>query len=373
LTVGGEAFAPAGRSQLLYISTPHSTIPPISEGTFTVAQSAKADAESQVTEGLGYIHRNGSASMRDGEHEASPVHDIFEGIGVQGEIKKLLAMFDRDNSPETRAALQSERARQAKAFAGHWFQRIDFPALGFSSTSDHGSAFIDEGGINTLGRRLTSEQASVLRPYPKWIYLKPRMPDVQGKSVLEVGSSNGFFSFRFAEMGAARVTGMEIVRPQHEAACWSRDVLGYKNVEFLHSDFLADTSIRKHDVVFCSEVVNHFPFPFYGIARLIALANETFIFDTGSVDIPEQFLRLDTGWTRTEALLYHSFLYSDGLLLDFFNLIGVGPHRVHRYKAPRDQYHILYVVDTRGLAEERTRRGAPPYLADILKSLEPKS
>lgn len=337
-----------------------------------MAENAKADAESQATEVPGYIHRNGSASMREGAHDASPVHDIFDGIDVHGEIKKLLAMFDRDNSPETRAALQSEPAQQAKAFAGHWFQRIDFPSLAFSSTSDHATAFIDEGGINTLGKRLTSTQASILRPYPKWIYLKPRLPDVRGKSVLEVGSSNGFFSFRFAEMGAARVTGMEIVRPQHEAACWSRDVLGHTNVDLLHSDFLADTSIRKHDVVFCSEVVNHFPFPFYGIARLIALANETFIFDTGSVDTPEQFLRLDTGWTRTGTLVYHSFLYSDGLLLDFFNLIGVGPHRVRRYKAPRDQYHILYVVDTRGLADERARRGVSPHLADILNSLEPK-
>jgi 2-polyprenyl-3-methyl-5-hydroxy-6-metoxy-1,4-benzoquinol methylase len=337
-----------------------------------VVENAKADAASQATEDLGYIHRTASASMKDGAHDASQVHDIFEGIDVQGEIQKLLAMFDRDNSPETRAALQSEQARQAKAFAGHWFQRIDFPSLAFSSTSDHATAFIDEGGINTLGRRLTSKQASILRPYPKWIYLKPRMPDVRGKSVLEVGSSNGFFSFRFAEMGAARVTGMEIVRPQHEAACWSRDVLGYTNVEFLHSDFLADTSIRKHDVVFCSEVVNHFPFPFYGIARLIALANEMFIFDTGAVDTSDQFLRLDTGWMRSEALLYHSFLYSDGLLLDFFNLIGVGPHRVRRYKAPRGQYHILYMVDTSALADERTRRGAPPYLAAILESLEPK-
>jgi len=339
-----------------------------------VAESAKADAASQATEDLGYINRAGSASMKDGAHAASQVHDIFDTIDVQEEIKKLLVMLDRDNSLETRAALQSEQAQQAKAFAGHWFQRIDFPALAFSSTSDHATAFIDEGGLNTLGRRLSSTQASILRPYPKWIYLKPRMPDVRGKSVLEVGSSNGFFAFRFAEMGASRVTGIEIVRQQHEAACWSRDVLGYTNVQLLHSDFLTDASIRKHDVVFCSEVVNHFLFPFYGIARLIALANETFVFDTGAVDIPDQYLRLDTGWwVRTEALLYHSFLYSDGLLLDFFNIIGVGPHRVRRYKAPRDQHHILYVVDTSGLAEERTRRGAPPYLAAMLESLAPKS
>ena len=70
--------------------------------------------------------------------------------------------------------------------------------------------------------------------------------------------------------------------------------------------------------------------------------------------------------------MYHSFQYSDGLLLDFLNVIGVSAHRVRRYKAPPDQFHILYVVDTRGLAEDRARRGAPPYLATVLQALEPE-
>ena len=124
----------------------------------TVAQPATtSDAEHD----LGYyIHRNGSASMLDGAHDASPIHELFEGIDAQAEIGTLLAMLDRDGSAETRAALQSEHARQAQAFAGHWFQRIDFPSLAFSSTLDHATAFIDEGGTNTLGRRLDSTQAS---------------------------------------------------------------------------------------------------------------------------------------------------------------------------------------------------------------------
>lgn len=330
----------------------------------------------ETNKGFTYINRQGSAAMRPDANDASPVNDIFEGIDLDGEIKTLLEMLGRDDSPEVRAALQTAEAAKARSFAGQWFQRIDFPRHGFASTSERSNAWVDEGGVNTLGRRLTAEQASVLRPYPKWVYLKQRMPDVRGKTVLEVGSSNGFFCFRFAELGAAKVTGMEIVGRQVEAARWCRDMLGYENVDFRHVDFLADMTVPKHDVVFCSEVVNHFPFPLYGLARLVSVARETFVFDTGAVNKPEQWIRMDTTWNLTkEQMICHSFYLSDGMILDFLNLIGVTPDRVKRYKAPANEYHILYIVDTRGLAEERARRSArqsAPYLQDILKSIEPK-
>src|ERR1019366_6282182 len=96
----------------------------------------------------------------------------------------------------------------------------------------HANAHMDEGGLNTLHGRLDSRQACILRPYPKWVYIKQRVGDLHGKTVLDVGSSNGFFSFRFAEMGASKVTGIEINAKQCKTATWARRVLGHNQVRF---------------------------------------------------------------------------------------------------------------------------------------------
>jgi SAM-dependent methyltransferase len=307
--------------------------------------------------------------LHENEKDQSPAIDLFDGIDVDGEIAKLMRILEDDSSPATTAALQTQTAADVKKFGGHWFQRIDYPHLGFSSTSDHSNAYIDEGGLNTLGGRLASHHASVLRPYPKWVYIKPRLPDLRNKTVLDVGSSNGFFSFRFAELGAAKVTGMEILREQCESAQWSASILNRDEITFCNKDFLSDNSIAAHDVVFCSEVVNHFLFPFFGLARLVSLAKETLIFDTGAVTGPNPFLRIDTGWnTNDNRLVYHTYLFSDGLLLDYFRLLGIEAHRITRYVAPPEHYHIMYVIDTRGIAEQREK--FPRYMRDTLAAMQ---
>ncbi len=283
-------------------------------------------------------------------------------------VSELRAMIARDQSPETREALGGELARGIESVPRmHWFQRIDFPEHHLSSTSDPRWVCLDEGGLNTLGQRLTSEEASRLRPWPKWLYIKPLLPDLRGKSVLEVGTANGFFSFRFAEAHAASVTGVEIVQKLHESAVWSAGVLGHQDVRFLHTDVLLDLTLPAHDVVFLSEVHNHFLVPFYGLCRLVNLARETLILDTGARDSPTHGVELATGWLRDpRRLLFHSFNFSDGLLLDFLNLIGVPPRSVTRYKAP-SVGHILYVIDTRGVAERRRELDYPEYLRRVLE------
>ena len=98
------------------------------------------------------------------------------------------------------------------------------------------------------------------------------------------------------------------------------------NVEFLNTDFLLDLTLKPRDVVFLSEVHNHFLMPFYGLCRLVHLANETLILDTGVRDIPGHSLELTSGWERDPArLLFHSFNFSDGLLLDFLTSSALLP------------------------------------------------
>lgn len=299
---------------------------------------------------------------------ASPVRALYTEQRAVDMVAQLRAMLALDHSPETIAALQSDLARGIEQFWGFWFQRIAYPGHHLTSTSNHRWSNIDGGGyLNSLGGRLTGDEASILRPWPKWLYIEPILPDLRGKSVLEVGSNNGFFSFRFAEAGAVSVTGVEIVERAAASASWSAGVLGLHNVEFLNTDFLLDLTLQPHDVVFQSEVHNHFLLPFYGLCRLVNLARETLIFDTGANETPTHTLELASGWERDPArLLYHSFQFSDGLLLDFLNLIGIPPERVTRYRAPGGQ-HTLYMIDTRGIKERRQELNYPEYLRRVIE------
>ena len=297
----------------------------------------------------------------------SPVRPLYKDDELERDIAELRRMLAADASPETKAALQSDLARGIEAFRDAWFQRIDFPGQALTSTSDHRWAHLDQGGLNTLGGRLTGDEASILRPWPKWTYLRRILPDLRGKSVLEIGSANGFFSFRFAERGAQAVTGVEANRRLHESALWAAGVRGCRNVRFIHGDALLDLTLPRHDVVFLSEVWNHFLSPGFGLLRILALARETVVLDTGIHDVPGHQIRLTTAWRREpKGLISHSYLVSEGLLLDLLGLMGVEPARIQRYKTRRERYHAVYVIDTRGLEESRRRIDYPEYLRAAL-------
>src|SRR4051794_5697272 len=101
----------------------------------------------------------------------------------------------------------------------------------------------------------------------------------------------------------------------------NQHVLGHSSVEFLNTDFLLDANIPAHDVVFLSEVHNHFLFPFYGLLRVVNLAREAVIWDGGVehqrrrrkpwgrkiATEGQHGITLNTGWNEKGGLIYHSF------------------------------------------------------------------
>jgi SAM-dependent methyltransferase len=299
--------------------------------------------------------------------DESPVAPLYSEEQIQQAMIDLRKMLAEDDTPGRKEALKGEIAKRIESFGGSWYQRIDYPEHNITSTSNHEWAYIDQGSFNTLSNRLTSEEACILRPWPKWFYIKPIMPDLKGKSVLELGSSNGFFSFRFSEMGASKVTGVEIVRRQYETAAWSAEILNRTNVSFLNTDALLDLTIPVHDIVFLSEVHNHFLFPFYGLLRVVNLARERVILDAGVTHTSEQGITLHSGWhPETNQLIYQHFQMTDGLVMDFLNLIGVPSSRVIRYKSPDSGDHILYDIETTGLKEWRKKPGYPAYMERMI-------
>jgi 2-polyprenyl-3-methyl-5-hydroxy-6-metoxy-1,4-benzoquinol methylase len=117
---------------------------------------------------------------------------------------------------------------------------MQIPGTDYFTTSDHARHEIsDPGFLNTLGNALTVSEGFLLRPMPKWAYLKPIMPNLSGKSVLEIGCNNGFFCFEFAQ-SASEVTGAEVWEEYLTPARWMAMTKHTENVKFLHTDALLD-------------------------------------------------------------------------------------------------------------------------------------
>jgi hypothetical protein len=283
-------------------------------------------------------------------------HPLFSGEALAGMLTELRGRLARDREEFRPESLNSPVADGIRSFWGEWFQRIDFPEHGISTTSDRSWAMFDEGGVNTLGRNLTSEEACLLRPWPKWLYVRRLIPEVRGKSVMEVGSANGFFPFRFAELGASKVTGVDVQARKHDSAVWANSILGWKNVDFVNTDFLVDFSIPAHDIVFVSEVINHTLCPMWAITRLVTLAKETLIIDTGVFESSHHALELSTGWSRSNGTAQMlSYQISDGLLVSFLKVLGIRANEIVKH-VEAGAGHILYMIDTRGV-QERRRNG----------------
>ncbi len=157
-----------------------------------------------------------------------------------------------------------------------WYQRIEFPKFGITTTDDVNNILADNAWDNKIGN-LTIAEATRLRPIPKWDAIKIFLPDFKEKSVLEIGSNCGFFSFKFSDLGAKQVLGIDIATHWLSNANWCKEVLNKQNVSFLNVDFMAfngstfgnkagllrdeidQISIpnNRFDIVFMSTVLDH--------------------------------------------------------------------------------------------------------------------
>lgn len=108
-----------------------------------------------------------------------------------------------------------------------------------------------------------------------------------GRSVLDVGCMwgvHGRFSFLAEETGATRVTGIDVMgrTPQFDAEHARRG----SSVRFIEGDLHDPAVVREageHDLVWCSGVLYHSPFPVLTLRRLRELTGELLILQTNCV------------------------------------------------------------------------------------------
>ena len=180
----------------------------------------------------------------------------------------------------------------------------------------------------------------------RWNHMKHMIPDLKGKSVLDIGAWDGYFSFKAESLGASRVLAVDHF-------CWSgagwgskagfdyaKNALGSK-VESLDIDVpdIMPETVGMFDVIFMFGVLYHLPSILTSVANIALCAKEVFIIETLEdltiqQDIPLlRFYPFDecfgdpTNWFVPNPLAVIGMLKCSG-----FNDVKEGHYSVGEYK-----------------------------------------
>lgn len=103
-----------------------------------------------------------------------------------------------------------------------------------------------------------------------------RLPkDLSGKSVLDIGCNEGFFSFDAERRGANRVVAIDKSVEAKEKFHLIKELMNSK-VEFLFSDLLElnPATLGKFEIVYFLSVFHHLRYPFHVLDRVFAFTKE---------------------------------------------------------------------------------------------------
>lgn len=236
-----------------------------------------------------------------------------------------------------------------------WYQRIEFPQYGVTTTDDPGWGLQDAAWDNAFPG-VDVKRAAQFRPVPKFERFQAYLPEVRDKTVLEVGTSCGFFVFEFCRRGAKFATGLELDERNVERAQFCARVLGIRNAHFIAGD-LGDYD-QAHDIVWGSSLHEHFVFPFYYLARLLCLSKEKLVLETHHyvADDSQRIARLDLNPAAPELPGSHGFHFSRPMFRDYLGMLGIGEaaQREDCFYEDGTVRRLLLSVDTREF--QRSRR-----------------
>ena len=230
-----------------------------------------------------------------------------------------------------------------------WYQRIQLTDE-VTTTDIPEMAYLDGASDNTLCGYLTRREASLLRPLPKWHFIERAMPNLEGLSVLDVGSNSGFFPFEFAKMGAARVLGVEALPQYVSQAEFCRDLLDMDTVSFICDDFLfAPFEEGSFDLVFSSSVIMHMLFPFFAIYKMLTIAKRTVVLDF-EVYRPRLHLPFDFISVGFKENAYHSFRFSSEVLPKIFRRMGLADECIQAFDYAN---RVMFMIDVADFQPKR--------------------
>ena len=116
---------------------------------------------------------------------------------------------------------------------------------------------------------------------------------LKDKEILDVGCSEGFFSFMFSKLGASKVVGIDADNLAIEKANFVKKILTCKNIEFKKGNVYEELSNEaSYDLVLCLGFLHRIPSP-YDFLNLIQKNTNSIIFEWKSPpDEPPHSLKL---------------------------------------------------------------------------------
>lgn len=135
-----------------------------------------------------------------------------------------------------------------------------------------------------FGNGVTTKPWYVKRRFERRLSLL-KLPDVAGKTVLDVGAWDGYFSFEFERRGAARVLAVDLGdEGALQAFELAREHFNSK-VEHRRLDALEldPKLIGTFDVVFCAGLLYHLRHPLLGLERIRSVTAGQLVLETASL------------------------------------------------------------------------------------------
>ena len=117
---------------------------------------------------------------------------------------------------------------------------------------------------------------------------KMRLPeDLRGKSVLDIGAWDGFYSFAAEKRGATKVVAIdnfyrdELAWTGNQGFEVAKEILA-SNVEFRKASVydLRPEEFGPFDIVFCLGVLYHLKYPFWGLEKIFSVTKDTLILES---------------------------------------------------------------------------------------------
>lgn len=178
-------------------------------------------------------------------------------------------------------------------------------------------------------------------------YLFPTCAELRGKSVLDIGTMNGFFAFQAEKRGASRVVAIDrdpVGFPDtREAFNFAAKMLESRVIYRVRSVYeLEPTDFTMFDFVLMYGVLYHLKFPFYGLYRAASVCRDIFLLET--------HVTLKDDYERPLMLFYPQ----DELNNDRSNWWGPNPRCVDALME-----HLGFVIEQRAIQEQEVPGLAP--------------
>ncbi len=123
---------------------------------------------------------------------------------------------------------------------------------------------LDLNGVQTAPQHFLGDFPRVF-----WRYIEGAVPDLHGKSVLDVGCNGGFYSIEARKRGARRVVGIDVDDRYLNQARFAAEVLGFPDIEFRRMTVYDVAKLgERFDVVIFMGVLYHLRHPLLALDLL---------------------------------------------------------------------------------------------------------